>query len=323
MKLHQLRYVCEVVRRNLNVSDAAQALHTSQPGVSKQIQLLEEELGLPIFQRTGKRLTGISAPGEQIVQHAERVLAEVDNIRKVGEEYSGGETGTLSLATTHTQGRYSLPPVIQRFRERYPGVKLRIRQGNPGQITRMALSGEADIAIATEAVAGAEGLIAFPCFHWNRALVVPLGHPLLELAGPVSLQDIIQYPIVTYDFAFAGRSITQRTFQQAGLEPNIVLTAIDSDIIKTYVEMGIGIGLLAKMAYDPKRDAGLAMIDVSHLFEHSTTWLGIPKGAFLRGYQYDFISLLAHHLDRYTIEQVMAQGGVRDLAQMMDQLESY
>lgn len=310
MKLHQLRYICEVARKGLNISEAAEALHTSQPGVSKQIQLLEEELGLPIFNRTGKRLTGVTQPGEEIIRTAERILLEVSNIKKVGQEYTSEATGTLSIATTHTQGRYALPQVIKQFKDRYPLVKLRIRQGNPSQIIKMVQSGEADIAIATESVKNAEGLISMPCFHWNRAVVVPHGHQLLDKRTPLTLKDIAEQPLITYDFAIAGRTVTNKAFHDAGLEPNIVLSAIDSDIIKAYVELGLGVGLLAKMAYDPVRDTQLSMIDVGHLFEASTTWIGVPHGTYVRQFLYDFIQLFAPHLGHDQVERAMSGRGI-------------
>jgi len=305
MKLQQLRYIYEVARRGLNVSEAADALHTSQPGVSKQIRQLEEELGIPLFNRTGKRLTGITEPGRAVLAMAQHILQEVDNIKRVGSEFTQEETGTLAIATTHTQARYALPDVIKKFRLRYPNVRLRIRQGNPKEITEMAVSGAADLAIATEEISASEELIALPCYQWNRCIVVPPDHPLLDLDRPVTLADIAAHPIVTYDFAFAGRTLTNRVFEAEGLRPNVVLTAIDSDVIKTYVQLGLGIGLLAAMAYDPKHDRGLRAIDVGHLFPPSTTWVGIRRGSYLRGYVYEFIELFAPHLDRGAIDAAM------------------
>ena len=305
MKLQQLRFVREVVRMGFSVSVAAEALHTAQPGVSNQIQLLEQELNVLIFERKGKRLIGLTKPGQVIVAMIERVLSEVENIKQVGDEFSNETGGTLSIATTHTQARYALPSVIKTFTQRFPKVRLDIHQGNPTQVSEMALAGEADIAIATEAIELFPELIMLPCYEWNRCVVVPPGHPLLEQA-PLSLEAMAHYSIVTYDFAFAGRSKINKAFEAAGLQPNVVLTAIDSDVIKTYVELGLGIGILAKMAYDPNRDGHLAMLDASHLFEPSMTRIGIRRGTYLRGFTYAFIELFAPHLDRKTVDAAMA-----------------
>ncbi|MEJ2565051.1 MAG: HTH-type transcriptional regulator CysB [Gammaproteobacteria bacterium] len=305
MKLQQLRFVREVVRTGFNVSAAAEALHTAQPGVSNQIQLLEQELNVLIFERKGKRLTGLTKPGQVIVAIIERVLREVENIQQVGDEFSNETGGTLSIATTHTQARYALPAVIKTFTQRFPKVRLDIHQGNPTQVSEMALSGVADIAIATEAIELFPELIMLPCYEWNRCVVVPPAHPLIEQT-PLSLEAMAQYPIVTYDFAFAGRSKINKAFEARGLQPNVVLTAIDSDVIKTYVELGLGIGILAKMAYDPQRDGHLVMLDAARLFEPSMTRIGIRRGTYLRGFVYAFIELFAPHLDRQAIDAAMA-----------------
>jgi len=305
MKLSQLRYICEVSKQGMNVSEAAEALFTSQPGVSKQIRQLEDELGIPIFSRAGKRLTDTTRAGGEILRVAQRVLREIENIRRISSDYENADEGTLTIATTHTQARYALPEKIQRFRERYPKVKLSLRQGSPEQICGMAASGEADIAIATESVSSSEGLVALPCYRWNRCVVVPPDHPLLEIKPPLTLADIARYPIVTYDFAFAGRSLISKTFADEKLKPNVVLTALDSDVIKTYVEIGLGIGLLATMAFDTKRDTHLRMIDVGHLFPDSTTWVGIRRGEYLRNYIYDFIELFAPQLNREALNAAL------------------
>lgn len=301
MKLHQLRYVREVARQGMNVSLAAEALHTSQPGVSKQIQLLEEELNLQIFQRNGKRLIGITEPGRIILELAERVMQEMENIKRVGEEFTHEETGTLTVATTHTQARYRLPAAVKAFMEKFPAVKLTIHQGNPMQVAEQVASGEADIGIATESISSFEKVLCLPCYQWNRCLVMPHGHPLLS-EKPLTLEKITRYPLITYDFAFTGGSLVSKVFGKEGLTPNVVLTAIDADVIKTYVTLGLGVGLLAKMAYDPERDNHLAMLDASHLFPPSTTYLGIRKDAYLRGYTYEFIQLLAPHFDRKAVD---------------------
>lgn len=301
MKLHQLRYIREVARQGLNVSLAADALHTSQPGVSKQIQLLEEELDLQIFQRNGKRLVGVTEPGRIILARAEQVLREMENIKRVGEEFSHDASGSLTIATTHTQARYRLPPAVTAFMEKYPGVRLTIHQGNPTQVAEQVVSGEADLGMATETITNYPDILCLPCYQWNRCVVVPRGHPLLKDA-PLTLEKIARYPIVTYDFSFTGGLLMTRTFAEKGLEPNFVLTAIDADVIKTYVTLGLGIGLLAKVAYDAERDVGLEMLDASHLFPSSTTHIGIRRDAYLRGYQYAFIQMLAPHLDQATVD---------------------
>ncbi|HEX5538523.1 MAG TPA: CysB family HTH-type transcriptional regulator [Methylophilaceae bacterium] len=308
MKLHQLRYVREVARQNLNVSLAADALHTSQPGVSKQIQLLEEELNLQIFRRNGKRLIDITEPGKIILDLAERVMREMENIKRVGEEFTHVETGTLTVATTHTQARYRLPAAVKTFMQQYPEVKLTIHQGNPTQVTEQVARGEADIGIATEAINHNENLFCLPCYQWNRCVVTPHGHPLLS-DPPLTLQKIARYPLITYDFAFTGASLVSHVFGNEGLQPNIVLTAIDADVIKTYVSLGLGVGLLANMAYDKERDANLAMLDASHLFPVSTTYVGLRRDAYLRGYVYGFIELLAPQYDRKAVNAALKQAG--------------
>jgi len=305
MKLQQLRSICVVAQHDLNVSEAAQALHTSQPGVSKQIRMLESELGVQIFTRVGKRFVEITPPGEAVLETARRIVRDIDNLKKIGREFAHESKGTLSIATTHTQARYALPHTVEAFRKRYPDVALRIHQGNPSQIVEMVNSGEADIAIATEAVAESDHLVALSCYAWNRCVVVPQKHALLGLRRRLTLQDIAKYPLVTYDFAFAGRGQVNKAFADHGLSPNVVLTAIDADVIKTYVQLGLGVGLLASMAFDPKVDRKLRAIDVSHLFEPSTTRVGVRKGAYLRGYVYDFIALFAPHLSRAKIEKAL------------------
>ena len=304
MKLHQLKYVHEVARQGLSISAAAEALHTSQPGVSKQIQMLEDELNLQIFQRNGKRLTGITEPGRHIVKLAATVMLEMQNIKRVGDEFSNVETGTLTIATTHTQARYKLPSAIKQFMTQYPQVKLNIHQGNPTQVTTQVASGEADIGIATEAISLDERLLCLPCYEWNRCLVVPKGHRLID-ADPLTLSKIASFPLITYDFAFTGSNIVSKVFHDAGVMPNVVLTAIDADVIKTYVGLGLGVGLIANMAFDEERDKDLVRLDCSHLFPASTTYLGVRKNTFMRGYLYGFIELLAPKFDRKAVDEVM------------------
>jgi LysR family transcriptional regulator, cys regulon transcriptional activator len=304
MKLQQLRYLTEVVRRGLNVSEAAEALHTSQPGVSKQIRALEDELGIQVFARHGKRLVSVTEPGKAVISIAERILAEAQNLRRAGEEFANDQIGTLTIAATHTQARYALPKAVAAFKRRYPRVKLVIHQGNPTQICEQVLTGEADLCVATEAIAEYPDLVSMPVYQWNRCVVVPPKHPLLKTT-PLTLEKLAQYPIVTYDFAFANRSLVEKAFETRGLQPNVVLTALDSDVIKTYVELGLGIGILAKMAFDPKRDVNLRAIDASHLFESSTTRLGVKRNAYLRRYAYEFIELFAPHLPRGIVERAV------------------
>lgn len=308
MNLQQLRYIHEVARRGLNVSDAADALFTSQPGVSKQIRLLESELGVEIFVRHGKRLVGVTEPGTAVLAIAERMLRDVDNLQQVGEEFANERAGRLSIATTHTQARYALPTVIRDFMRRYPQVKLELHQGNPQQVCDMVLDGTADIAIATEAIAEREDLVMLPCHQWNRCVVASPRHPILK-EQPLTLEAIARYPLITYDDAFTGRGLINKAFLGRGLKPNVVLTAIDSDVIKTYVAMDLGIGILARMAYDPAVDRDLGMIDAAHLFESSTTRIGLRRRAWLRGYVYAFIEGFAPHLTRRMVENALSGGG--------------
>ena len=304
MKLQQLRYLAEVARRGLNVSDAAEALHTSKPGVSKHIRALEDELGVKVFARHGKRLVSVTEPGKAVIAIAERMLADAQNLRRAGEEFANEKLGTLTIAATHTQARYALPKAVAAFKRRYPKVELKIHQGNPTQICEQVLAGDADMCVATEMIATIPELISLPVYQWNRCVVVPPRHPLLKDA-PLTLEKIAQYPIVTYDFTFANRSLMQKAFESRGLTPNVVLAAHDADVIKTYVELGLGIGILAKMAFDPKRDRTLRAIDAAHLFESSTTRLGIKRGAYLRRYAYEFIELFAPQLPRAVVERAV------------------
>jgi LysR family transcriptional regulator, cys regulon transcriptional activator len=311
MKLQQLRYLTEVVRRGLNVSEAAAALHTSQPGISKQIRALEDELGIQVFVRHGKRLVSLTEPGKTVAGIAERILAEARNLRRAGEEFANDQLGTLTIAATHTQARYALPKAVAAFKRRYPRVELVIQQGNPTQICEQVLAGEADMGVATEMIGTTPELVSLPVYQWNRCVVTPQRHPLLK-ARPLTLEKLAEYPLVTYDFAFANRSLVQKAFELRGLTPHVVLSAQDSDVIKTYVELGLGVGILAKMAFDPARDRQLRAIDASHLFESSTTRLGIKRNAYLRRYAYEFIELFAPHLPRAVVQRaVMGEEGSR------------
>jgi len=304
MNLQQLRYMCEVAKQGLKISEAAETLYTSQPGISKQIRQLEEELGVEIFVRNGKRLVAITEPGQAVLGIAQRVLHDMENLKQVGQEFNAQDSGSLTIATTHTQARYALPQVVQQFMMRYPKVKLGLHQGNPTQIAEQVLSGEADLAIATESLALYDDLVALPCYEWNHCIITPPRHPLLK-EEELTLAKIAQYPIITYDFAFTGRGKINAAFEQANLTPNIALTAIDADVIKTYVELGLGIGILAKLAFNPERDRHLRMLDAAHLFQPSTTRIALRKNEYLRGYTYDFIELFAPHLTHAVVARAM------------------
>jgi LysR family cys regulon transcriptional activator len=310
MNLQQLRYLCAIVDNNLNVSEAAESLFTSQPGVSKQVRQLEDELGVRVFVRAGKRLASITPAGEAVVSAARRALREIENLKRVGAEYKSEDEGTFAIATTHTQARYVLPRVLRDFAARYPKVKLELHQGNPMQVAVQTASGEADVGIATEALASFPDLITLPCYQWNRCVLVPRGHPLAKVK-PLTLAAIAKYPIVTYDFTFTGRSQINAAFDAEGLAPKVVLTALDSDVIKTYVELGMGVGIVAQMAYDPARDTAFEKLDAGHLFAPSTTRLALRRGVFLRGYVYDFIARFAPALDRAAVDAALAAGGAK------------
>jgi LysR family transcriptional regulator, cys regulon transcriptional activator len=305
MKLQQLRYIWEVARHQLNVSATAESLYTSQPGISKQIKLLEEELGVPVFARAGKHLTELTDAGKRIVVVAGEILGKVNDIRSIAQEYSDSKVGALSVATTHTQARYALPPVVREFMVRYPAIKLTMQQGTPVQIAEMAARGIVDLAIATEAMELFDNLILLPCYEWNRAILVPQRHPLLA-CSPLTLEDVANYPLVTYVFGFTGRSQLDQAFANLGLHPNVVFTAVDADVIKTYVRLGLGVGIVAKMAYDPVADSDLVALDAGRLFAPSVTRIGLRKDMFLRGFMYDFIELFAPHLNRERVDQALA-----------------
>jgi LysR family cys regulon transcriptional activator len=305
MKLQQLRYLVEVAQRGLNVSEAAAALYTSQPGISKQIKLLEDELGVIVFERSGKRLTAVTEPGRAVLEIAERILRDAENIRRVGEEYAGGDSGSLVIATTHTQARYALPGVVKNFVDRHPRVRLSLRQGHPTQIAEWALKGEADIAIATEALDQYPQLLMLPCYQWVHCVIAPDGHAILG-EKPLSLTALARWPLITYDSAFAGRSRINKAFELAQLTPNVVLSAIDADVIKTYVSLGLGLGIIASMAFDATRDAGLQALPAEHLFGSNTTRIGLRRGNHIRRYEYDFIELFAPQLTRKAVDRAIA-----------------
>lgn len=304
MKLQQLRYIWEVARHDLNVSATAESLYTSQPGISKHIRTLEDELGVQIFLRSGKHLKEITPAGKAILAVAGAILEQADGIRQIAQEFRDPRRGSLSLATTHTQARYVLPPLIREFIRDYPGVALHMHQGTPLQISELASKGTADFAIATEALELFDNLVMMPCYRWNRSVIVPHGHPLAGRAR-LTLEAIAEFPIVTYVFGFTGRSQLDQAFNSVGLKPQVVFTAADADVIKTYVKLGLGVGIVASMAYDPKLDAELVALPAGHLFAASTTKIGCRRGMFLRGFMYDFIRLFAPHLTRPVVEAAM------------------
>ncbi|WP_343591935.1 CysB family HTH-type transcriptional regulator [Paracidovorax wautersii] len=306
MNFQQLRSVREAARCGFNLTEVAAMLYTSQPGVSRQIRELEEELGVEIFARAGKRLTGLTPPGEALLPIVERLLLEADNLKRAGHDYRASQEGRLSVAATHSQARYALPQVVRDFRALFPQVTLHLHQGSPRQVAEMLLSGEADIGVATEALAGYDGLVTLPCYRWSHSIVVPPGHPLLEGEAPVTLQQLAHYPIITYEQGYTGRAHIDEAFAREGLAPDVVLTAMDADVIKTYVELGMGVGIVASIAVDPDRDLHLRSLDARHLFEVNLTRLAIRRGSWLRGYTYQFIESFVPTLTRDTVEQAMA-----------------
>ena len=320
MKLQQLRYIWEVAHHDLNVSATAQSLYTSQPGISKQIRLLEDELGVEIFSRSGKHLTHVTPAGEAILKAAEEVLFKVKSIRQVAEEFADERKGSLSVATTHTQARYALPSTIKSFIDRYPEVSLHMHQGTPMQISEMASDGTADFAIATEALELFSNLIMMPCYRWNRCVLVPKDHPLAQVSE-LTLADVAAHPIVTYVFGFTGRSKLDDAFMAEGLMPRVVFTATDADVIKTYVRLGLGIGIIAGMAHDEATDSDLVALNASHLFASSITQIGCRKDTFLRGYMYEFIEDFAPHLSRDLVGDAFMCQSKADLAELFSHLE--
>ncbi len=302
MKIQQLKYICEVANHGLNVSAAADSLFTSQPGVSKQIRMLEDELDVQIFQRNGKHLTEITPAGQIIIEMAAEILDKVEGVKRVADDFSNKSQGSLSVATTHTQARYVLPKIIQDFIKLYPDISLHMHQGTPVQISELASKGMVDFAIATEALELFDNLIMMPCYRWNRSVIVTHDHPLAKETS-LTLETLAEYPLVTYVFGFTGRSQLDHAFQKANLSPKIFFTASDADVIKTYVKLNLGVGIVASMAFDPTIDTELVSIDASPLFEPSVTRIGFRRGTFLRAYMYEFIRLFAPHLTQDIIQQ--------------------
>ncbi len=319
MKLRQLRYIHEVARHEFNITAAAEVLFTSQPGISKQIRLLEEELGVDIFVRNGKHLTETTPAGARILEVTERILYEVDNIKRAADDYRETDRGTLSIATTHTQARYALPPTIKTFTAKYPKVSFQLHQGAPPQIAKWAATGEADFAIATEALEHFSELIMLPCYHWNRCILVKPDHPLAKMQK-LTLKAIAEQPLVTYTFGFTGRSQLDRAFKVQGHHPEVVLTAVDADVIKTYVRLGLGVGIIANMAYDPEQDSDLVALSADHLFESSTTHIGFRRGLLLRAYMYEFIHMFAPHLGPEVIKRAEAIKDTQEHQALVDEL---
>lgn len=320
MKLQQLRYIWEVAHHDLNVSQTAQSLYTSQPGISKQIRLLEDELGVEIFSRSGKHLTRITPAGESILKTAGEIMRKVESIKSVAQEFCDEKKGALAVATTHTQCRYVLPPVIKQFIDKFPDVALHMHQGTPMQISELAADGTADFAIATEALDLFSDLVMMPCYSWNRVVLVPRDHELAQLSK-LSLEDLSKYPLVTYTFGFTGRAKLDEAFTAKGLSPRVVFTAADADVIKTYVRMGMGVGIVASMAHDPVNDDDLVALDASHLFEPSITKIGFRRGSFLRGYMFDFIQMFAPHLTRELVEETSFRHSRTELEDLFRDIE--
>ena len=304
MNFQQLRIIHETVRRNFNLTEVANALFTSQSGVSKHIKDLEDELGLELFIRKGKRLLGLTEPGRELSAVVDRMLMDARNIKSIAEQFSNKDHGQLTVATTHTQARYALPPVVTRFKQAYPKVHLMLHQASPGEIATMLQDGRADIGIATEALAGVADCVSFPYYGWHHAVIVPAGHPL-EGVAPLTLEAVAEHPLITYHEGFTGRAKIDETFAQAGFTPDIVMSALDADVIKTYVELGLGIGIVASMAYDAERDRALRMLPSDHLFGENVTRIAVRRGHFLRGFAYRFIELCAPALSEAVVRSAL------------------
>jgi LysR family cys regulon transcriptional activator len=311
MNFQQLRILRETVRQDFNLTIVANTLFTSQPGVSKHIKDLEDELGVEIFVRRGKRLLGLTEPGREVLGVVERILLDAQNVRSIAEQFSSRQTGHLAIATTHTQARYALPGVIKEFRGEYPKVRLFLHQGSPREIAELLTTGDADVAVATECLTDVPEIASFPYYTWHHAVIVPRGHPLAELED-VSLTDVAEYPIVTYQEGFTGRNNIDRGFAEAGQVPDVVLSAIDADVIKTYVDIGLGVGIIASMAYHPERDGHLVRIDASRLFAPNTTRLAIRRGAYLRSYAYALIEKLVPGLSEQKIGEILHNESIAD-----------
>ena len=305
MNLHQFRFVQEAVRRNLNLTETAKALFTSQPGVSKAILELEDELGIDIFARHGKRLRRVTEPGQEVLKSIEVILREVGNLKRIGEEYSKQDAGTLSIATTHTQARYVLPEPVAALRKRYPKVNVSLHQGTPDQVAQMLLEEVADIGLATESLSGYGELVTLPCYEWRHVAVMPSSHPLAQLER-ISLEDLVIEPLITYHPSFTGRARIDEAFANRRLKPNVILDAIDSDVIKTYVRLGLGVGIVAEMAVrDDPPGGDLVWRPVGHLFGQNVARVAFKRGTYLRSFVYAFAELISNRLSRALLERAM------------------
>lgn len=314
MNFQQLRIVRETVRQHYNLTEVANALFTSQPGVSKHIKDLEDELGVELFIRRGKRLLGLTEPGKELVVIVERILLDAGNIKKLADQFTQRDQGQLTVVTTHTQARYALPKVVTQFKDAYPKVHLALHQGSPQETVHQLLSGEADIGIATESLANEPELVTFPFYDWHHAVLVPAGHPLLQTTA-LTLAALAEYPLITYHSGFTGRGKIDQAFADANLLPDIVMSALDADVIKAYVELGLGVGIIAPSAYHPERDRDLRLIDASHLFARNTTRIAVRRGHYLRGYAYHFIALCAPALTEAAVRAAVSphrEGGLQD-----------
>ena len=303
MNFQQLRIIRETVRRDFNLTEVANSLYTSQSGVSKHIKELEAELGVELFYRKGKRLLGMTEPGKEMLRYVERMLLDATNIKNIAEQYSQQDEGQLTVATTHTQARYALPAVVVEFKKQYPRVHLKLHQGSPVEIASLLLAGEADIGVATETLGDVPELASFPYYRWHHAVVVPEGHPLLSV-GKLTLQQIADYPIVTYHEGFTGRAVIEKAFKDADIKADIVLSALDADVIKSYVMLGMGIGIVASVSVDEQRDPGIRKLDCSHLFAENTSRIAVHKGHLLRRFAYQFIEMCSPNLSEKYIRSL-------------------
>lgn len=308
MNFQQLRIIRETVRRNFNLTEVANALFTSQSGVSKHIKDLEDELGVELFVRKGKRLLGLTDPGKELVVMVERMLLDAGNIKRLAEQYSNRDEGRLTVVTTHTQARYALPKVVTAFKKAYPRVHLKLHQGSPEEIVSMLMDGQADIGVATEAIAEVTELASFPYYSWHHSVIVPGGHPLAKIQ-PLTLEAIAEFPLITYHEGFTGRTTIDKTFAAAGLAPDVAMSAMDADVIKTYVELGLGVGIIASMAFQPGREGDLRLLDSAHLFPANTTRIAVRRGHYLRGFAYRFIEMCSPALTEATIRSSIAPAG--------------
>jgi LysR family cys regulon transcriptional activator len=320
MKLTQLRYLAAVVQNDLNVTTAAAKLHTSQPGVSKQLKLLEDELGFPLFEREGRSFVGVTPAGQAVVDRALRILEEAQNIRRLSEDTRNESLGPLAIGTTHTQARYVLPPIVQGFRARYPDIDFHLHQGTSEQIAELTKLDRVDFAIATGSAELFPGLVLLPAYRWNRRVVVPRGHPLARERS-LTLTALSRYPIVTYTFSFAGRSSLPALFESSGLKLNVALTASDADVIKTYVRLGLGVGIVASMAIDPEGDRDLVALDANTLFAPHVTWIGFRRGRLLRGYMHEFMRQFAPHLTARLVDHAVRAKSREALERLFQDVE--